>query len=113
LHNAGFTTSDGVYEVVEVERALRKKGKKSDGYCFYHEQDLGSAIVPQNPSLMLAFQKVDNSDNKTTIQVGKKIVAILKENGFQIKWDEIATRKIEIINFIIGKSYMTKQAKIY
>jgi len=105
LHNAGYTTSDGEYIAVEVERELRKRGKKSDGYCFYHEQDLARAVVPENPSLMLAFQKVDNSDDKTTIEIGKRIVEILKRNGFQINWNETATRKIEIVNFAWKKIY--------
>ena len=70
LHNAGFTSSDGHYECVEVESALREAGKQSDGYCFYHEQDLARAIVLKEPSLMIAFQKVNNSDDAVTIQVG-------------------------------------------
>ena len=105
LHFAGYTRSDGEYEVVEVERELRKRGKKSDGYCFYHEQDLARAIVPENPSLMLAFQKIDNSDDKTTIEIGRKIVEVLKRNEFKINWDETATRKIEIVDFAWKKLY--------
>jgi hypothetical protein len=72
LHNAGFETSDGEYEVVEVERALRENGKMSDGYCFYHEQDLARAISKDNPSLYIAFQKINNEDDKVSIEVGKK-----------------------------------------
>ena len=77
----------------------------SDGYCFYHEQDLARAIVPENPSLMLAFQKIDNSDDKTTIEIGRKIVEVLKRNEFKINWDETATRKIEIVDFAWKKLY--------
>ena len=78
---------------------LKKRGKKSDGYCFYHEQDLARAIQPENPSLMLAFQKINNSEEQVTIEIGRKIVEILKRNGFEVNWGESATRKIEIINF--------------
>ncbi|WP_289661469.1 DUF6891 domain-containing protein [Flavobacterium panacagri] len=99
LHNAGYTTSDGEYEVVEVERELRENGVTSDGYCFYHEQDLARAIDPENPSLYIAFQKVDNSDPATTIEVGKKVAEVLRNNGFEVKWEETASRKIEIPNF--------------
>ena len=99
LHNAGYTTSDGECEVVEVEMELKKRGKKSDGYCFYHEQDLARAIQPENPSLMIAFQKINNSEEQVTIEIGRKIVEILKRNGFEVNWGESATRKIEIINF--------------
>ncbi|MBW1655096.1 DUF6891 domain-containing protein [Flavobacterium quisquiliarum] len=99
LHNAGYTTSDGEYEVVEVERELRENGVTSDGYCFYHEQDLARAIDPENPSLYIAFQKVDNSDPAVTIEVGKKVAEVLRNNGFEVKWEETASRKIEIPNF--------------
>ncbi|MFD2942007.1 DUF6891 domain-containing protein [Flavobacterium notoginsengisoli] len=99
LHNAGYTTSDGEYEVVEVERELRENGVTSDGYCFYHEQDLAAAIDPENPSLYIAFQKVDNSDSAVTIEVGKKVAEVLRNNGFEVKWEETASRKIEIPNF--------------
>ncbi|AWK06737.1 hypothetical protein HYN56_21895 [Flavobacterium crocinum] len=99
LHNAGYTTSDGEYEVVEVERELRENGVTSNGYCFYHEQDLARAIDPENPSLYIAFQKVDNSDPATTIEVGKKVAEVLRNNGFEVKWEETASRKIEIPNF--------------
>jgi len=99
LHNAGYTTSDGEYEVVEVERELRENDVTSDGYCFYHEQDLARAIDPENPSLYIAFQKVDNSDDAVTISVGKKVAEVLRNNGFEVKWEETAKRKIEIPGF--------------
>lgn len=99
LHNAGYTTSDGEYEVIEVERELRENEVESDGYCFYHEQDLARAIDPENPSLYIAFQKVDNSDEETTIGVGNKVAEVLKNNGFELNWDGSAKRKIEIPGF--------------
>lgn len=105
LHNAGYTTSDGEGEVAEVETELIERGKKPDGYCFYHEQDLARAIVPENPSLMIAFQKINNSDDKTTVEIGKRVVEILKKNGFQINWNQSATTKIEIPNFSWKKLY--------
>ena len=99
LHNAGFETSDGEYEVVEVERALRENGKMSDGYCFYHEQDLARAISKDNPSLYIAFQKINNEDDKISIEVGKKVVEVLKHHGFAVDWNESANTKILIPNF--------------
>jgi hypothetical protein len=101
LHNAGFTTSDGEYNVVEVESELRKKNIISDGYCFYHEQDLSRAIekLSENPSLYVAFQKIDNSNDDVTIGVGNKVVNILKKNNFEVEWDGTANTKILILNF--------------
>jgi len=99
LHNAGYETSDGEYEVVEVERELRKNKKVSDGYCFYHEQDLERALNEKNPYLYIAFQKVDNEDDNITIGVGKKVVEVLKKHGFEVDWDEKPTNRILIPNF--------------
>ena len=99
LHNAGYTTSDGEYEVVEVERNLRENQITSDGYCFYHEQDLSRAVSLENPSLYIAFQKVDNSDNEVTLGVGRKVVKVLTKKGFEIEWNEDVNSKILIPNF--------------
>ncbi|WP_405207094.1 DUF6891 domain-containing protein [Aquimarina sp. LLG6339-5] len=99
LHNAGYTTSDGEYEVVEVERTLREYQVISDGYCFYHEQDLSRAITPQDSSLYITYQKVNNSDDKVTLEVGKRVAKILADKGFEIEWNEDINSKILIPNF--------------
>ncbi|HAR72678.1 MAG TPA: hypothetical protein DCR77_04635, partial [Flavobacteriaceae bacterium] len=99
LHNAGYTTSDGEYEVVDVEQKLRDNGIVSNGYCFYHEQDLSRAIAKEDPSLYIAFQKVDNEDDAVTIAVGKKVVEVLKKHQFEVAWNESPTTKILIPNF--------------
>lgn len=99
LHNAGYTTSEGEEEVVEVELLLRQKGIVSDGYCFYHEQDLARALEKENSLLAIAFQKVENSDDEITVGIGEKIVAILKKNNFEVEWDRTANQKILIPNF--------------
>ncbi|URC12287.1 hypothetical protein [Flavobacterium sp. B183] len=99
LHNAGYTTSDGEYEVVEVERTLRENEVESDGYCFYHEQDLARGVAVKDSSLFIAFQKVDNEDDATTIEVGKIVAEVLRDNGFTLNWNESARTKIEIPGF--------------
>ena len=99
LHNAGYTTSDGEAEIVEVETELMDKGIRSDGYCFYHEQDLESALDPDSSSLWIAFQKVDNSNETVTLEVGRKVVEVLKKHQFEINWEEAAGTKIKIVNF--------------
>lgn len=99
LHNAGYTTSDGEYYVVEVEKQLGEQRRISDGYCFYHEQDLARALDLESPSLYIAFQKVDNSDDKVTVQVGQKVVEVLQRHGFHVEWNGRATSKIQIPGF--------------
>jgi len=99
LHNAGYTTSDAEYEVVEVERELQENEVESDGYCFYHGQDLERALSVENSNLFIAFQKVDNSDDATTIEVGKRVAEVLINNDFKIKWDGSSRTRIEIPGF--------------
>lgn len=99
LHNAGYTTSDGEYEVVEVEGQLNDRAKTSAGYCFYHEQDLSRAVVLEDPGLYITFQKINNSNDEVTIAVGKIVTEALKKNGFEVEWNERATSKIYIPNF--------------
>lgn len=99
LHNAGYTTTDGEYEVVEVERELQENEVESDGYCFYHEQDLARAIDIENPGLYIAFQKVDNADDAVTIEIGKRVAEVLINNDFRIIWNGSARSKIEIPGF--------------
>jgi len=95
----GYETSDGEYEVVEVERELRKNKIMSDGYCFYHGQDLERALKKENPCLYIAFQKIENNDDNVTINVGKRVVEVLKRYGFEVDWNEKPTRKILIPDF--------------
>jgi hypothetical protein len=99
LHNAGYTTSDGEDEVVQVEVELRKKEVISDGYCFYHEQDLARALEKGGSGLYLAFQKVNNTNDEITVAVGEKVVEILRRNDFEVEWDGTANSKIGILNF--------------
>ena len=99
LHNVGYTNTEGEYEVIDVEAELNNYNKFSDGYCFYHEQDLSRAIASENSSLNISFQKIDNLQDNVTINVGRKIVEVLNKNNFTVVWDESSTTKIEIQNF--------------
>jgi len=105
LHNAGYTTSDGESEVIEVERELRKNGIVSDGYCFYHEQDLERAIDPEDRSLWIAYQKVNNEDESVTLEVGRIVTEELRKQGFTVNWDDDVNEKIEVQNVNWQKLY--------
>lgn len=99
LHNVGYNSTEGEYEVIDVEAELNNYNKFSDGYCFYHERDLLQAIVLENSGLQISFQKIDNYEDIVTINVGRKIVEVLNKNNFTVVWDESSTAKIEIQNF--------------
>jgi hypothetical protein len=98
LHCAGYTTSDGESDVIEIHSELLDMGIESTGYCFYHQQDFDRAIDPHQKSLLIAFQKVNNKKEEETLRVGKQVTRILKENGLNVNWNGNANEKIEIVN---------------
>ncbi len=97
LHNAGYTSSEGDYEVVEVETELRKENIVSDGYCFYHQQDLERVL--EINELYIRFNKVDNNDDEVAVNVGKKVVEVLKQFNFNVEWNETVNKRILIKDF--------------
>lgn len=105
LHNAGYTIADGEGEVIEVENKLRSKGQYSEGYCFYHEQDVERVINNGDRRLFLAYQKIENEDDEVTRQIGHQIVEELRASGFQVNWDEKPSSRIEIFDFNWKKIY--------
>lgn len=103
LHYPGYTTDDGEYEVTEVERALIDNDEKSEGYCFYHGQDLERAV--RGEGLYISFQKINNESDAVSKEVAKKIVAVLEKNGLKIEWNGKATSRIYIPDFKWQKIY--------
>lgn len=105
LHNAGYTSADGTYDAVEVHAELLEKGVESIGYCFYHGQDLERAVTPEEPCLMIAYQKVNNTDERETLKIGRLVAAELREAGFDVEWEEDVSQKIEIKDIKWQKVY--------
>ncbi len=97
LHYPGYTMEDGEYEVVEVERALRENNEKSEGYCFYHGQDLERAV--RGEGLYIAFQKIDNESDAVSKEIAKRVVKVLEKNGFKVEWDGKANSRIFLPTF--------------
>lgn len=108
LHLAGFTTSDGERDIVEIEQDLRSRGVISDGYCFYHEQDLQRAVDPAQKNLMIAFQKIDNNDDYVTVAIGLIVSDKLRKYGFKVNWNESVNQKIKIEDINWQKVYKTE-----
>lgn len=104
LHKAGYTTSDGEGDVIELELRLRENGVQSEGYCFYHEQDLERVLAPSG-ILGLAYQKINNNDDAVTLRIDSIIAAKLRQHGFTVNWDNDVRKKIEIANFKWRKQY--------
>ncbi|MCD7932032.1 MAG: hypothetical protein LUE98_16310 [Tannerellaceae bacterium] len=95
LHRAGYTQSDGIDDAREVASEVRKKGIAPFGYCFYHTQDLMRAVETNN--LYLSFGGRDD------VGIGKDIVSILKQHGFETEWNGTKDTRILIKNIVWQK----------
>jgi hypothetical protein len=97
LHKAGYTKSDGIEDCMYTIAQLVERDIKAAGFCYYHAQDLGRAVDPQERNLFLGFDS-PTQDDVETIRVGKRIVEKLKQNGFEVDWPETVEQRIEIKN---------------
>ncbi|HYV93724.1 MAG TPA: hypothetical protein VE978_18255 [Chitinophagales bacterium] len=97
IHNAGFTLQDGMDSCKYTIETLSKSGIKTVGYCFYHSQDIESAIDSNSRTLFLGFGSTSHNDAEA-IKVANKIIATLIENSFEINWNGMVNQRIEIKN---------------
>lgn len=97
LHYTGYTMDDGEYEVIEVERTLNDNNEKSEGYCFYHGQDLERAV--RGEGLNISFQKINNESDVVSKEIAKKIVAVLEKHDLKVDWNGKASSKILLPEF--------------
>mgnify|MGYP001499104366 CR=1 FL=1 len=88
---------DGEYEVIEVERTLNDNNEKSEGYCFYHGQDLERAV--RGDGLNISFQKINNESDVVSKEIAKKIVAVLEKHDLKGDWNGKAWSKILLPEF--------------
>lgn len=94
LHNAGNTMSDGFSD---VDGVIYDRGRENvKGYCFYHSQDLESAV--KGDGLNLAFGDLDD-DEIETVKIGNLIKDVLETNGFTVEWNSHLREKISIPTF--------------
>lgn len=100
LHNSGFERSDGHTEAFEV-LSERPKGRYF-GYCFYHGQDVESAMAGQG--LMLAFNHVDD-DVPDKLKVGLALKEELERAGLTLEWDGTTEQRINITKFDWKRRY--------
>jgi hypothetical protein len=97
LHKAGYTQSDSTTDCWEAVHALEKVEVNAIDYCFYHTQDLIGAIDPHSRSFYLSFGSCDDHDG-AKIDIAKRVIGVLSENGLDVYWDGSLNTKIEIKN---------------
>ncbi|WP_289045271.1 hypothetical protein [uncultured Olleya sp.] len=96
LHKAGYTKQDGRVDCHEIINELKSLGITSKGYCFYHTQDLETAISNLK-TLYIAFDSY-NQDDELAQEVAKNIIKVLKDNGFKTKWNGSLDTRIAILD---------------
>jgi len=94
LHKAGYTRQDAEGDCAEIIDELRAMGISPIGYCYYHTQDLERAIGEEK-MLLIGYDSVDGDDDMA-IKIAQRIVEVLKQNGFKVKWDGSLETRIEI-----------------
>jgi hypothetical protein len=97
LHNAGYTQEDALYDVKEVWEDLEDIDVHPVGYCYYHGQDIERAI--EDNILCIGFYGKKEKNDKEAIMIGNTIVNVLKESGFEVNWNNTASKRIEIQDF--------------
>jgi hypothetical protein len=94
LHNAGYTMSDGFAEVDEVLSRRRREDVR--GYCFYHEQDVESAVA--GGGLMLFYGDLA-ADESQKVAIGETVQTALRKAGFEVDWTGDPGQRIFIPGF--------------
>lgn len=97
LHNAGYTTSDAVYDAQDMWTDAEDDGLTPIGYCYYHGQDLERVI--QTGELMIGFSGAKANNDKEAIIIGHRIVKALQEAGFEVAWNNTASSRIKVPDF--------------
>lgn len=100
---AGFDISEGHEEVSLVLKFMQSNNIPRIGYCFCHQQDIERCLSSES-SLLIAFGSMDEVEEKT-IKVGMRIVALLRQEGFDVKWDGTTSKRISVEGFKWDKQY--------
>ena len=102
IHNCGFDIEEGVADAFELFVHLNNNKFKAEGFCFYTFEDVEDALW--DDKLKITFGDFENDENKA-LEIGKTVFRYLKEENFDIDWDETINNQIEINPFKWDKSY--------
>ncbi|WP_406534368.1 DUF6891 domain-containing protein [Methanobrevibacter sp.] len=102
IHNCGFDIEEGVADAFELFVHLNNNKFQADGFCFYTFEDVEDALFDNK--LKITFGDFENNEDKA-LEIGKTVSKCLKEENFNIDWDETINNQIEINPFKWDKSY--------
>jgi len=98
LQNTGLTQSDAWEDLHAVAASWREGGIKPVGACFYHGQNLESAVAGEG--LSLGFGAFGPANHDKSVRVGTTIIDVLRAHGVPTKWDGDPEESIWIEPFI-------------
>ena len=97
-----FDIEEGVADAFELFVHLINNKFRADGFCFYTFEDVEDALL--DDELKITFGDFENNESKA-LEVGKTVFSCLKEENFNIDWDETINSQIMINPFKWDKSY--------
>ncbi len=102
IHNCGYDISEGVTDAFELRVHLLNNKFDPKGFCFYTFEDVEDSIFDEN--LKITFGDFEN-DEDDALEIGKIVSRCLKDENFNVVWDETVNNQIEINPFKWDKSY--------
>lgn len=102
IHNCGYDIEEGVADAFELFVHLNNNKFMAEGFCFYTFEDVEEAI--EEAKLKITFGDFENDEDKA-LEIGKTVSEYLKDENFEIVWDETINNQIEINPFKWDKSY--------
>ena len=106
IHNAGYDIEEGIQDSFELFTHLINNKFSPIGLCFYTFEDIENVL--EENDLAIAFGDFEY-DEKKGLEIAKKIVAVLKDYGFEIDWNESVDERIIIKGFDWKKHFDGKE----
>ena len=102
VHNCGYGLSEGVRDVFELKYHLNVSDLYPEGFCFYTSTDVEYAIFENY--LKITFGDFDG-DEKKALEIGKIVAECLRQEDFNVVWDETVDSQIVINPITWDKSF--------
>ncbi|MCP3143044.1 DUF6891 domain-containing protein [Pyxidicoccus xibeiensis] len=109
LQGAGYTMSDGWYDVNEL---ASRRSPQPRGAVFYHGQDLERGV--RGEGLMLAFGAYEDDDAKhvaASLAIAREVCETLARHGVRTEWNGDVDQRIQIPPFVWRKRRYTRLAR--
>jgi len=97
LQWAGDSLDEGFDVVNEHLEAKDPSGERFAGACFFHAQDIDSAL--NEDGLLIAFGHLHSDDAEDYEAIGRRVVEALRHHGLAPRWNGTARQRIALPDF--------------